>query len=78
MLCVFLDQVYVEVLDVNDNVPRPLLPAYWPAVEENAPPHTLVVTVAAHDADQGTQLAYSIVAGNPQSLFVIDKNTGQI
>lgn len=62
--------------DVNDNVPQPTLPAYWPSIEENALASSVVVTVSAEDGDPDTVLRYSIVAGNPQSLFNIDQFSG--
>ena len=77
-MCVFpCFQVYIEVADVNDNLPRPGLPAYWPTLTENAPPNTEVVTISADDADPHEQVTYSIVSGNPQSLFSINENTGE-
>lgn len=78
MIVTFCFQVYVEVTDVNDNLPRPGLPVYWPSIEENAPPNSVVVTLSAEDPDPHTQLSYAISAGNPQSLFSLDKVTGGI
>ncbi|XP_059061183.1 fat-like cadherin-related tumor suppressor homolog, partial [Achroia grisella] len=74
-------QVYVEVEDVNDMVPWPERAAYSAALPEHAPAGTRVLTVRAHDADDAPRpapLAYSIVAGNPDGLFSIDRHTGEI
>ncbi|XP_076056118.1 FAT atypical cadherin kugelei isoform X2 [Oratosquilla oratoria] len=70
--------VYIEVVDVNDNRPLSSWPVYWPGVAENSTANTPVVTVDASDRDPDTKLTYSITAGNPQSLFTIDPNTGEI
>ena len=72
--------VYVQVLNVNDNIPMTLEPVYYPSVQENSKPFSRVVTIKATDADldPDTKLTFSIVAGNPQSLFHIDPNTGII
>ncbi|XP_064094852.1 fat-like cadherin-related tumor suppressor homolog isoform X3 [Macrobrachium nipponense] len=70
--------VYVSVEDVNDHRPLSTWPVYWPGVAENSPPDTVVVTVAASDADPGANLTFGITAGNPQSHFTIDANTGEI
>merc|ERR1712008_411682 len=40
-------QVYVEVLNMNDNVPLTLFPAYFATVSENAKPNTPIVTIEA-------------------------------
>jgi hypothetical protein len=71
--------VYVEVLNVNDNVPLTLAPVYFASVAENARPFTRVVAIQAEDADaeeEGSRLTYEIIAGDPQSLFHCDPNTG--
>ncbi len=75
--------VYVEVLDVNDNVPLTVEPIYFASVEENSSPFTEVATLQAHDGDDAgntekTEVSYEIVSGNPQSLFRIDAKSGII
>lgn len=64
------------MLDVNDHRPLSSWPVYWPGVAENSPPDTLVVTVDASDPDPAANITYAITAGNPQSLFTIDAETG--
>ena len=73
-------EVFVEVLNVNDNVPLTLQPIYFPSVMENAKPGTQVVTLDAFDADldPDQRFVYEIVSGDPQSLFSINNLTGQI
>ncbi|KAF2364658.1 EGF-like calcium-binding domain [Trinorchestia longiramus] len=70
--------VYVEVEDINDQRPLSEWPVYYPAVLENCPPGTALVTVQATDPDPGQGLSYAITAGNPQSLFSIDSYSGEI
>ena len=82
--------MYVEVEDVNDNVPQTVDPAYYPRVQEGAPEGTVVLQLEAHDADalsspppggpggaQSSLLVYDITAGNPQGFFTIDRKTGE-
>jgi hypothetical protein len=73
-----LSQVFVDVLDENDHVPLTVEPIYWVSVAENSPPKTPVVRIAAVDGDHNPRqkLTFQLKAGNPQSLFDIDPNTG--
>ena len=76
-------EVYIEVLNVNDNVPLTLDPVYYPSILENSKPFTSVLTLEAQDADvlddgQEQKITYEIVSGNPQSLFFIDPHAGII
>ena len=72
-------EVYIEVLDVNDNIPQTVEPVYYPAVQENSDPGTSVVRVQASDLDDSTnnQLSYDITSGNPQGFFNINSVTGK-
>ena len=67
--------VYVEVQDTNDNAPLTVDPIYFASVSESAKPFSRVTTVEAEDSDS-EKLTYAIVAGNPQSMFHVDPNTG--
>ena len=66
------------MLDENDHVPLTVEPIYWVSVAENSPPKTPVVRIAAVDGDHNPRqkLTFQLKAGNPQSLFDIDPNTG--
>ena len=44
--------VYVEVLNENDNVPLTSRPVYYPKIAENSKPFTPVITLHAYDADK--------------------------
>ena len=63
--------------DVNDNYPLTSEPVYRAEVTENSEAGTLVTRVSATDRDGAGPLTYSIAAGNPQSLFSIDSETGE-
>ncbi len=70
--------MFVEVLDENDHIPLTTEPVYWVHVSENSPPRTPVVRITAIDGDRNSKLTYQLKAGNPQSLFDIDPNTGTL
>ena len=59
-------------------------PVYYPEVRENSGPGVEVLRLQAEDgdvpdeSDPPTQLTYTILSGNPQSLFSIDSRTGII
>ncbi|XP_068628013.1 fat-like cadherin-related tumor suppressor homolog [Battus philenor] len=74
-------QVYVEVEDVNDVAPWPERAAYNARIPEHCPAGTRVAAVRAPDGDaapEPVRVRYSIVAGNPDGLFAIDEDTGEI
>ena len=50
-------------------------PVYFASVSEAAAPFSRVAALEAEDADSA-RLSYSIAAGNPQSMFHVDPNTG--
>ncbi|XP_076315433.1 protocadherin Fat 1-like [Tachypleus tridentatus] len=78
-LCGRID-VYIKVLNENDNTPLTNEPAYYPSVTENAEPGTFVVKLDAFDQDSSTAegIRYEIVSGDPQGFFDIDRTTGLI
>ncbi|VVD05382.1 unnamed protein product [Leptidea sinapis] len=70
-------QVFVEVEDVNDEVPWPERAEYAVTIPEHCARGTHVATVTAVDRDaHPAALRYSISAGNPDGLFSIDDRTG--
>ncbi|XP_046748553.1 fat-like cadherin-related tumor suppressor homolog isoform X2 [Diprion similis] len=72
-------EVYVAVLDENDNTPLTDLPVYYPSVPENSPAGVSVVQVRAFDKDVSPQkLTFSITSGNPEGYFLINSTTGLI
>ncbi|XP_064074743.1 fat-like cadherin-related tumor suppressor homolog [Vanessa tameamea] len=74
-------QVYIEVEDVNDMAPWPEQAEYVVTVAEHCAAGTHVARVHAIDSDASpvpAKLRYSIIAGNPDGLFSIDEETGEI
>ncbi|XP_068085238.1 fat-like cadherin-related tumor suppressor homolog [Anabrus simplex] len=73
-------EVYIAVLNDNDNTPLTVEPVYYPSVPENSPAGKTVLQLRAedHDLDPNQRLSYRITAGNPESFFAIDSDTGLI
>ncbi|KAL2077305.1 hypothetical protein ACEWY4_026809 [Coilia grayii] len=73
-------QIHVTVLDVNDNAPVFTKPIYRASIAENAPKGTVLTTVSAPDADQGSNgdVLYSIAKtmDETRNMFEIDEKTG--
>ncbi|XP_061389779.1 fat-like cadherin-related tumor suppressor homolog [Musca vetustissima] len=73
-------QVYIEVEDVNDNVPITTQPVYYPYILEGSNAHSLIIKLNAtdDDVDKTTKITYKIVSGNPEGFFEINKSTGEL
>ncbi|XP_076387964.1 FAT atypical cadherin kugelei isoform X3 [Megachile rotundata] len=72
-------QIYVEVLDENDNTPLTEVPVYYPSVPENSPAGVSVLQIRAFDRDVSPQqFTFSITSGNPEGYFLINSTTGLI
>ncbi|XP_036069857.1 protocadherin alpha-3 isoform X5 [Oryzias melastigma] len=76
-------QIYVNVIDANDNVPTFTKSLYKVRVKENAPPGTIVQIVNATDLDEGinSKIVYSFIKrGNfdPSKIFELNAETGEI
>ncbi|XP_007188683.2 protocadherin Fat 2 [Balaenoptera acutorostrata] len=71
-------EVYIEVLDVNDNPPQMSRPVFYPSVREDAPLHTSVLQLDAWDPDSSSKgkLTFNITSGNHMGFFVIHPLTG--
>ncbi|XP_022242413.1 fat-like cadherin-related tumor suppressor homolog [Limulus polyphemus] len=72
--------VFIEVLNENDNTPLTVEPAYFTTVVENAELGTSVVKLDAFDQDSPNAegIHYEIVSGDSQGFFIINENTGLI
>jgi len=72
--------VLVNVVDVNDNVPRFYTPIYQSSVAEDVQVGTTVVRVQAYDADSGAngRITYSILDGFPDMALTVDPDTGSV
>ncbi|CAI5652199.1 unnamed protein product [Oreochromis niloticus] len=75
-------QILITVLDVNDNAPVFTQQTYKATVTENSPKGTVVATVTASDADQGSnsKITYSITnkVDDVRKVFNINKENGQV
>nr|XP_012604410.1 protocadherin beta-8 [Microcebus murinus] len=75
-------QVYIEVVDVNDNAPEFEQPFYRVQVPEDSPIGFLVVTVSATDVDIGIngEISYSLFQASEEisNTFGINPLTGEI
>ncbi|XP_068181904.1 protocadherin gamma-A10-like isoform X10 [Antennarius striatus] len=75
-------KIFITVLDVNDNAPIFTEPIYKASIEENAPVGTVVATVTATDADEGSngRITYSISTklDNARGVFEVNHQNGEI
>lgn len=72
-------EVYIEVMDVNDNSPRMSRPVFYPSVREDAPLYTSVLQLDAWDPDSSSKgkLTFNITGGNHMGFFVVHPLTGK-
>ncbi|XP_053285150.1 protocadherin alpha-3 [Pleuronectes platessa] len=76
-------EIYIDVLDVNDNMPVFTKDTYSVVLQENSPIGTTVIKVNATDLDKGAngEVVYSFgsdVKDKIRELFEIDSVTGEI
>ncbi|KAM8910683.1 protocadherin alpha-3-like [Spinachia spinachia] len=76
-------EIYIDVIDVNDNMPTFIKDAYSASLQENAPVGTTIIQVNATDLDDGLngEVVYSFgsdVKDNIRELFHVDSVTGEI
>ncbi|XP_053663835.1 DE-cadherin-like [Anopheles marshallii] len=72
-------QLFIKVLDQNDNEPKFTKQHYvTELVPEDENINMAVIEVTAHDLDTTAQITYSIESGNDGNAFKIDTNTGRI
>nr|XP_040041664.1 protocadherin Fat 1a isoform X1 [Gasterosteus aculeatus aculeatus]XP_040041665.1 protocadherin Fat 1a isoform X1 [Gasterosteus aculeatus aculeatus] len=73
-------EVYVQVLDVNDNAPQTSEPVYYPSVMESSPKDVSIIQINAVDPDAkaSDKLTYRITSGNPQGFFAVNAKTGLV
>uniref|UniRef100_A0A671N4Q7 Protocadherin Fat 1-like n=1 Tax=Sinocyclocheilus anshuiensis TaxID=1608454 RepID=A0A671N4Q7_9TELE len=74
--------IEVEVVDVNENLYRPLFPSFVDKgfIKEDVPIGTSVMKITAQDEDKGRdgEIRYSIRDGSGLGIFTIDEETGVI
>ncbi|XP_042566745.1 protocadherin beta-16-like isoform X42 [Clupea harengus] len=75
-------EIVIRVIDANDNAPVCSLPTYKTSVKENARKGTILTTVSASDADQGSNgvVTYSLssAAKSLAELFQINSKDGAL
>lgn len=72
-------QVYISVLNENDNVPLTQSAVYYPSVPESSPSGVKVIQLVAEDRDDDPEqrLTYRITSGNPEGFFAINSTSGK-
>ncbi|XP_026859393.2 protocadherin Fat 2 [Electrophorus electricus] len=72
-------EVYIEVLDINDNPPELSQPVYFASVQENLPQDKFVLKVAATDVDKSSEgkITFKIL-DSQRTHFAINSKTGVI
>ena len=73
-------QVTIYILDANDNPPQFTKPEYVVGALESTPLHMELIRVSATDKDEGSnaEVSYKISAGDPLSVFDLNKYTGRL
>jgi len=72
-------EVFIKVIDVNDNRPQFLAPVYYMTVPENSPEGIVVGKVTAKDGDNPEEkLTYSMVNMDDRKNFTVDPVTGKL
>ncbi|XP_017769468.1 PREDICTED: fat-like cadherin-related tumor suppressor homolog isoform X4 [Nicrophorus vespilloides] len=73
-------EIYIKVLNENDNVPLSDEAVYYPSVPEESPAGRVVLQISATDRDRdpGQRITYKIVSGNQEGFFAINPSTGNI
>ncbi|XP_025721093.2 protocadherin beta-8-like, partial [Callorhinus ursinus] len=75
-------QIYIEVVDINDNAPEFEQPLYRVQIPEDSPIGFLIVTVSATDVDTGIngEISYSLFQASEEicKTFEIHHKTGKI
>ncbi|XP_053320417.1 protocadherin Fat 2 [Spea bombifrons] len=71
-------EVYIEVIDVNDNIPQMSKAVFYASVMENSPSNVSVLQLEASDADSAGKLYFFFSNGNNQGFFMLNPYTGLI
>nr|XP_023018375.1 fat-like cadherin-related tumor suppressor homolog [Leptinotarsa decemlineata] len=73
-------EVFIEVLNENDNFPLSEEAVYYPSVTEESPVGTTVLQMRAfdRDIDPKQEITYKIISGNPEGFFAMNSSTGVI
>ncbi|XP_051871068.1 protocadherin Fat 1-like isoform X2 [Pristis pectinata] len=70
-------EVFIKIMDINDNPPQTTAPVYYASVMENSPMDKSVLRIEADDPDSSSQgqLTFRISSENPRGFFAIDPKT---
>ncbi|XP_056372827.1 protocadherin Fat 2 [Hyla sarda] len=73
-------EVYIEVADVNDNIPQLSKAVFYASVPENSPSQVSIIQLDATDADtvSAGKLSFHFSSGNNQGFFTLNPSTGLI
>lgn len=73
-------EVFIKIMDVNDNPPQTTEPVYYTSIIENSPIDMSVLRIEADDPDSSSQgqLTFRINSENPRGFFAIDPKTGML
>ncbi|XP_075458244.1 protocadherin Fat 2 [Ascaphus truei] len=73
-------EVYIEVTDVNDNIPQLSQVVFYASVMENSPPNVSVLQLNAWDDDSIStgKLSFHFSNGNGQGFFILNPSTGLV
>ena len=70
-------EVFVEVMDINDNPPELSKPIYFGSVLENSPKGKSVLKVTATDVDLDSEEKLTFQIVDAQRIFSINTKTGK-
>ena len=69
--------IEINVIDINDNPPQFIPVNVTATVRENLPVDQMpVLTLVAEDADSVSDITYSIISGNEDNRFALDRQSG--
>ncbi|KAE8613829.1 hypothetical protein XENTR_v10007885 [Xenopus tropicalis] len=73
-------EVYIEVTDINDNMPQLSQAVFYASVTENSPPDVSVLQLNAFDSDSVSagKNSFQFSNGNSQGFFALNPSTGLI
>lgn len=70
-------EVYIEVLDINDNPPELSQPIYFASIKENLPRDKFVLKVTATDVDKSSEGKITFqIPDSQRTYFDISPKTG--
>ncbi|OCT86214.1 protocadherin Fat 2 [Xenopus laevis] len=73
-------EVYIEVIDINDNIPQLSQAVFYASITENSPPDVSVLQLDANDFDSVSagKISFQFSNGNSQGFFALNPSTGLI